>query len=380
MVLDDFDRLVGQIYDAALEPGLWRDALSRLAAHTGADGWHLLGWDVERGTDILGLITEGLLTAGALSNYNAYYGTIDPRREISAQFGPGMVMSCHRHFDERFVSDSEFFQDMLLPLGLRYSMGGCLLRSPAVNFQVGLMRAPQRGPFGAEQEQLLLRLMPHFDRALRLMEQGQTLARAAEISAAGLDAKPLAVIAVDRAGRLRYCNRQGERMLKSGEPLRVSSGVLVCARRDQQSRFAAAVGTIAKSRRPANLLLPGNRNRDERYCLTLMPPPVDGTFAQTGVRDGVLCLVAPVGRRRIATTRQLMALFRLSPGEARLARALAAGESLDGYAQDSGVKLATVKSQLRSIFSKTDTDRQAALVGLVLAVPAVREAMDPDTA
>lgn len=58
----------------------------------------------------------------------------------------------------------------------------------------------------------------------------------------------------------------------------------------------------------------------------------------------LLCLIAPIERRRVATERQLMALFGLTSGESRLARALAVGESLEVYAENAGLKLPTVKT------------------------------------
>lgn len=45
----NFDRLVGFIYDAALEPALWRETLDELAGQLETNAWHLLGWDAQLG-------------------------------------------------------------------------------------------------------------------------------------------------------------------------------------------------------------------------------------------------------------------------------------------------------------------------------------------
>ena len=68
-----------------------------------------------------------------------------------------------------------------------------------------------------------------------------------------------------------------------------------------------------------------------------------------------------------------MELFGLSSAEARLAGALTLGESLEVYARENEVRLSTLKTQLRSIFAKTGTDRQSAIVRLIVGIPAVRE-------
>ncbi|WP_244028296.1 helix-turn-helix transcriptional regulator [Methylobacterium sp. E-016] len=58
-------------------------------------------------------------------------------------------------------------------------------------------------------------------------------------------------------------------------------------------------------------------------------------------------------------------IFGLTPAEARLAGLLASGVTTAEVAQLQGVRVATVRSQLAAIFSKTRTHRQAELVTLV---------------
>jgi DNA-binding CsgD family transcriptional regulator len=65
-------------------------------------------------------------------------------------------------------------------------------------------------------------------------------------------------------------------------------------------------------------------------------------------------------------------IFGLTPPEGRLVAALATGQSLAGYARRAAISVNTAKSQLRSVFAKTETSSQSALVGAVLAHPVLR--------
>jgi DNA-binding CsgD family transcriptional regulator len=58
-------------------------------------------------------------------------------------------------------------------------------------------------------------------------------------------------------------------------------------------------------------------------------------------------------------------VFDLTPAEARLARKLARGDSLEQVAQSLDVKMTTARSQLAAIFAKTGTCRQAQLVAIL---------------
>jgi len=62
----------------------------------------------------------------------------------------------------------------------------------------------------------------------------------------------------------------------------------------------------------------------------------------------------------------LQGLYDLTPAEAEILRLLAEGRSLEEVAQQRGITMNTVRSQLKQVFAKTDTRRQGELVRLVL--------------
>lgn len=368
---EDFDHLVGLIYESSLDPSLWRDTMNELSRQVGADTFHFLGWDSKNQVPTFG-VTSLDSWNDAIALYNSHYCKVDPRLELTLKVGPGAVIACHHHFDDRFVSKDEFYQDFLLSFGLRYMLGGCLSHRERADANLALLRDPKHGPFEAEHESLLVRLMPHFNRSLRLMDHTQKLVMSGDVATVGQDAASLAVIAVNRTGQLLYCNHIGEALLRAAKVLRINNGVLACANGVQQKGLAEILAAILKTGRPANLLLNASIRPDERYSVTLIPLPKHGAFSLTGEPDGVLCMVLPLDHRRLATASQLMQLFGLSAAEARLARALSAGETLEIYALENDLKLPTIKSQLRSVFKKTGTNRQAALVRLIVGIPAVR--------
>jgi DNA-binding CsgD family transcriptional regulator len=71
---------------------------------------------------------------------------------------------------------------------------------------------------------------------------------------------------------------------------------------------------------------------------------------------------------------RMQQLYRLTPAESRVAAAMALGQTVEEIAAANRVTEATLRSQLRSIFSKTGTRRQADLVRLALAGSAFGQA------
>ena len=61
----------------------------------------------------------------------------------------------------------------------------------------------------------------------------------------------------------------------------------------------------------------------------------------------------------------LQRVFDLTQAEVRLAQGIARGDSLEEVAAGLGIKISTARTQLASIFTKTQTRRQAKLVALL---------------
>ena len=68
----------------------------------------------------------------------------------------------------------------------------------------------------------------------------------------------------------------------------------------------------------------------------------------------------------------VMRIFGLSPAEARLLPLLLRGCTPQQIAQELGVKVTTVRSQLSSVFAKTGATRQQDLIRLLGRVPPVQ--------
>jgi DNA-binding CsgD family transcriptional regulator len=67
----------------------------------------------------------------------------------------------------------------------------------------------------------------------------------------------------------------------------------------------------------------------------------------------------------------MTSLFGFTRAECRLAELLTSGYSLKDAAEQRGVTYETVRSQVKSIFSKTGAQRQSELMGLLAAMPKI---------
>lgn len=363
MRMPDAQHLIGQIYDAAQCPAGWAEVFASMQQQLGLDGWNLLRLGEQR----LEVVTAGgeRVSDSAAQRYEAYYHRIDPRLDMVRHAPAGTLCCDQHHFDERFVARSEFYQDFLRPEGLRYVLGASITPGGSQThggYLLGLLRGPERGVFEEAHQIQLTQWLPHLQRALQLMEQISGLQARTELLEAAGHHSGQAALALDSSGLIHQHDRQADNLLRAGHPVRSREGRLCSADARQQAALQTAIERCARTGDVQSLRLPG-------HSLTLSPLR---SRTLLGALHGplLLCLIAPLTSPRLPAPEQLVALFGLTAAEARLACAIASGASLDDYAEQHGVRLSTVKTQLQAVFAKTDTHRQNDLTRLVCAVPA----------
>ena len=78
-----------------------------------------------------------------------------------------------------------------------------------------------------------------------------------------------------------------------------------------------------------------------------------------------LVVITPVDRGAVPNAELIAGLFDLTPAEARVARGVAGGLTLDAIGNSAGVSRETVRSQLKAVLNKTGVSRQAELTALL---------------
>ena len=369
---EKFDQTLGLIYESALAPERLTDALSAMIPLLEADTCHLLGLNRQTGTPSLS-IAIGLNEAETTPAYFAYYGQIDPRNEIAATMAPGQVFACHNHLDAHFISRNEFYQDYLLPqVGILYSLGAVdLLTENEQMILLGFHRYTGRGPFESSNSITLERLLPHLRRSLHITAQVQHCTEAKSFTETALDASNLSTFALSSllGGGILWANRRGEALLRDEKWLCQRHGELRAADPNHNVALKKMISDTLATGRPGNLNFGGGA---EHCCVTLLAIRERNPLALPSKRADILALVTTNTGQRVASVRQLMDHFELSPAEARFVRALAHGESVDDYAKHEGLKRSTVKSHLLSAMAKTGMKSQKDIVRLVVTLPAVR--------
>ncbi|MBS4051208.1 MAG: hypothetical protein KGZ69_08395 [Methylomonas sp.] len=376
----EYDKLVGLIYEAALEPERWQAVLLSFSDWFSAASTTLFvhdfsnhGIHIENGGQSLRAVR---FDPDYVANYVEHFTLTNVWIENESLLQEGAVVTSSMLFDDRLLLGTEFYGDWLRPQDLFYSLGGIVAKSGTLGVKMAALRSRHKGPYTHEDLAWYARLLPHLKRACEMNQRlaGERMAFENHRAVNGINqaASGLCMLGLSASGRLLYVNPRGESWLRKGDCLTLRQGMLHALDAGKDALLQAALRSVLTRRVPQHLNL-GAGNGTAHCCLTVMPAPALDKPVLAEQQVALIILVAANGQQRVATARQLMELFGLTAAEARFARALAQGEDVDTYANAEGLQKSTVRSHLKAAMEKTGTNSQRDLLRLVLSVPAIRD-------
>jgi DNA-binding CsgD family transcriptional regulator len=369
------DRTVAMLYEAAMEPARWRNALSALREMLDAVGAGLLVWN-ERENVAQFVEVAGIFSESTKKLYAAYFGAIDPRRELLQRTPVGLMINSDAYFDDDFVKHSEFYNDFLIPQGARHTTFGKLLRTSAVSTQIAFERNAAQGPMEPGAFRQLAALSPHLRNAARLHNLLPRGTQHPSIGSLVLEHLSDGVVIADARGRIIWMNRPAGETLASEDGLRIDNGALTAARiaenAELQKLLKDAIRMAAGRGGPGGSALRVTRaSADRTYTLVIAPLSPEASLAAEPSEPMALVIIRDADRHAEQVASHFGEAFGLSQAERRLAAALAGGLTMQETEIKLDRRISTLRTQLRSVLAKTGARGQTDLLRMMLAFPTV---------
>ncbi|MGE0310384.1 MAG: helix-turn-helix transcriptional regulator [Lautropia sp.] len=372
----DSDTL-GLIYDAALDPARWADAIAGVARFCNSEGGQILLWNEFGAAPVFSLNVGGASDpAFADALYAQRYGAIDPRREYALSLPAGQWMACHQICDDRFVARSEFYQDYFIPIvNARYMCGTRLADEAGIHAMLAIARrrGPRSKPFDDATLAALGRLTPHLTRAANLHLRIAKLTGELSHREAALDRLSIPMFTTDQDGRALHMNRSAEDLAAvPNSRLSLKAGRLCSPQADDDVKLRSAIHSAVTASTGTSLLL-GSDSAAPVLC-TIVPLSERSAHLRAQAQAVALILVGDRALDGSFEQRLLEQVFALTPAEARLALGLATGSSPADYALAHRVSVNTVRAQLQAIYQKLGVKRQGAVIAMLQRLlPPLRE-------
>jgi DNA-binding CsgD family transcriptional regulator len=177
-----------------------------------------------------------------------------------------------------------------------------------------------------------------------------------------LDEVDYGVLLLDAQGSARLLNRSARQALEGHHPLHLVGGHVQARSRDDMAALAAAQAA-ANERNQRELLTLGESGN--RCSVAVVPLGADAL-------DGAPATMLLLGKRQLGenlSVRKFARSHRLTPAETRVLGALCAGVPPAQVAEQQGVRISTVRTQIGGLREKTGAHSIRALVRMVAVLP-----------
>ena len=369
--MEPLSRLIGQIYDAVIDPTLWRSVLAETCIFTNTERGVLIHEDSLEPAD--SLFHTSLPDPEWERLYLNTYMLINPARLARGRVvKPNEVVLTSDYMSKEEYARTRFANEFL-SLRNCVDLASLVLEVTSTTFTVlGVVRNEAQGFADKNVRQQLELLAPHFRRAVMLGNLFEQRRMVADVLAETLDSLKAGVFILAADSGVVHANSSAKKFLKGDQAFRVTDGRLVP--RDASARTALAEALAAASSGDEAL---GSKD-PHILCRTGTEKSLFGTVM--GLNDGqrrqaalryraiaALCLrEASFEAPTVAPT--LAKLYNLTPREMTVLATIIENPSAPEVADILGLSEETIKSHLKSIFRKTGATRQADLIKLVAGV------------
>lgn len=359
-----FDATVAALYETVLDPTHWDRAIEHVSRLFDAPRVALFDYDfvAAEATNFRVVGHDPQVTRA----YAAYYHTMDPGRAAAMPAKVGEWLADEQLLDLEASADQEYVRDFALRSHIA-RLAGCKVAGDEQHCRFLSISRPLDAPrFGEAGRQTYRALEPHLRRVDALQRRIDPLASGQALARIALDRLQAAVFVLDSQRRVLYANTATGGLLAKGVGLGVSRLRLICSAQACDERLEWIVRSACGTLRRGGALRV-QRPEASDLLVSILPIPETHGLAASASRPLALVVVNDPDAERVPAD-ILRFMFALTPSEAALMSALSQGVSAMQWAQSRGSSIATVRTQLRSLFEKTGVDSQVQLVRLARSI------------
>ena len=370
---DHLDTIVGQIYDAAIDPGLWPETLSAVRDVFGAA--YVMASNADMTSAVKNVPPNMVRRASPWDEI--WFEKLGPMLHLI----PGIDALMRLDIDSAWTQlsavsgealrESRFYREWIAPQGLHDCINVHYLRRNMTSGVFSITKSHGDGVFTSRDCKIAETLAPHIRRAMAINDIVDKGRLASALYRSMLDKLAAAVFVVGIGGVLRFANAAGEEMLSNAAHLKKINGGLSAARQGHaRVKLAEAIARALSG--DASLGIRGIgvplMSEDGEPAAAYVLPIAGGDLRRDVGNGNAIVFVSKRTDQQPVVIEILRTMFALTPTEARAAHDLVAGNKPSAIAVTSGVSPDTIRVHLKHVYAKTGVGDQVALAALINAL------------
>jgi len=305
---------------------------------------------------------------GEVAQFSSHYAAVNPWIPRMSLVPVGQGLCGDEIFARKNMLKTEFYNDWLKrQADCETSIGVSIVREEARSFILSTATSSADPEVNRKAADRYTVLAPHLKRAFDFIRKRDLLVPENQAARSLFENIGAGLFYVSERKRLRWSNIAAATMLSAGFPVRLQSDgkVVICCERSSAA-LDRLMAREAADRRPHTIHV-RNDDGDAAFRITLVRLQ---SSTLTEFLDGptVAVIVEPIVAVH-SRDRQLKLLetAKLTPTEVKVALSIASGNSPREVAHAFRIGYETVRTHLRSIYSKLGVNSLAALTALLLA-------------
>ena len=365
---EQLSAVIGEIYDAALDPGCWPLALDSARDFVGGQVANIYWHDSVRP------VGNNFCQVGISPEWErVYFETYLPLNPLQPYqiFCPIEEVHAGSEFMsfEEF-SKTRFYREWAAPQGLVDAAFANLERLPTSSVGFSIMRGKQHGLIDDEARRRMKLVVPHIRRAALISKAIDLAQVQAATFTTATDALSAGMFLLAETGRLVHANAAGAAMIGASGPVKLVNGHFELISREsdrllQDALAAAASGPLEL--RGKGVSVPLTSTDEQDFILHMLPLDINRRAKPGGIREAAfLVFIRSMDGAGAAAVAAAADRFGLTKQEARVLRAVIDTGSVPMAADLLGISSNTARSHLTSVFDKAGVRTQAGLIRLVI--------------
>lgn len=374
--------LIGDIYDAALNPTLWSGVLGRIATLVHANSAIITAFHTLNPDYALAFthnIPEETMRVYSEHGLDAMDMEINGAPLKNSGVGSMMFSSTAYGSQEEYVRRcGELYSHCFAPSNIHYLCGTLLDHGDFRWAAMGFHRPARATAFTPEEALPVQRLGPHIRRALHIHRQLSSVQSLNARLYRTLDGLTTGVILLNRHGLIRYANTQAEHLLRHHGGLRVTvrEGLQAALPAQDNELRLLIQNAVATGRRDTSLDTSGGgviglqaAAGDRPLMLTITPLSELAGYGELMHDDVAAAIFMSDPTARHTPSRKLLkSSYGLTDRECDICEAFVNHVSLEKTAEACELSLSSLRSYMKTIYEKTRHHSQAELMRLLMGL------------
>lgn len=381
--INQYDQLLGLIYDAAQDNISWGEPLEMLRSVFAANYVTLILKKPSQDEDDLGLMIAvgGDMEGAGMVQLRPYQHHLTP----FADREPDRVYTVTDLMTEEEWRESAYRKHWCAQNDVYHVMSVDISTEDSGTLRFRITRPEASEDFSKKDREFCEFILPHLRRALDIHNQIDRSESLGSLYSQAIGRLSIATVLIDEHGKVLDQNLFARQILESGDGLKVVGGRLEAfypsdnreLKKLIKEAFARSEDQNASSLPEAMSVT--RPSGEVNLGLVIEVIPSSGWAEGEGQASAVVYIRDSVGKSQ-ASSDVAKKLFGLTPAETALSLQLANGLSLEEAAEALDIRRNTARAHLRSIFSKTGVRRQTELVRIFLNSVAALGHTDDDQA